>query len=177
MKEITPRGVVGDDGVEHACDVIIYATGFQSTEFLTPMQVHGRAGVSLNEVWKDGAEAYKGVAVPGFPNFFLLYGPNTNLGHNSIILMVERQLEYVIQAIGRIAAKEVAALDVKPEAMKAYNDKLQADLGKTVWAGDCASWYKTESGKVTNNWSGKTTEYAAIMRKFDPDSWQVIPAD
>lgn len=177
VKEITPRGVVGDDGVEHACDVIIYATGFQSTEFLTPMQVHGRAGVSLNEVWKDGAEAYKGVAVPGFPNFFLLYGPNTNLGHNSIILMVERQLEYVIQAIGRIAAKEVAALDVKPEAMKAYNDKLQADLGKTVWAGDCASWYKTESGKVTNNWSGKTTEYAAIMRKFDPDSWQVIPAD
>ena len=91
--------------------------------------------------------------------------------------MVERQLEYVLQAIGRIAAENVAALDVKPEAMKAYNEKLQADLGKTVWAGDCASWYKTEGGKVTNNWSGKTTEYAAIMREFDPDSWQVIPAE
>lgn len=177
VKEITPTGVIGEDGVERACDVIICATGFQSTEFLTPMQVHGRTGASLNEVWKDGAEAYKGVAVPGFPNFFLLYGPNTNLGHNSIILMVERQLEYVVQAIDRIAAKEVAALDVKPEAMQAYNDKLQADLGKTVWAGDCASWYKTESGKVTNNWSGKTTEYAVIMREFDPDSWQVIPAE
>jgi cation diffusion facilitator CzcD-associated flavoprotein CzcO len=176
VREITPRGVVGEDGVERACDVIIYATGFQSTEFLTPMQVHGREGVSLNEVWKGGAEAYKGVAVPGFPNFFLLYGPNTNLGHNSIILMVEQQVGYIVQAVDRIAAAEVAALDVRPEAMKAYNEKLQADLGKTVWAGECASWYKTESGKVTNNWSGKTTEYAAIMREFDPDSWQVLPA-
>ena len=176
VQEITPTGVIGEDGIERKCDVIIYATGFQSTEFLTPMHVYGRDGASLNAVWKEGAEAYKGVAVPGFPNFFLLYGPNTNLGHNSIILMVEHQLGYVLQAIDRIAAKEVGGLDVKPEAMKAYNDQLQADLGKTVWAGDCASWYKTESGKVTNNWSGKTTEYAAIMRDFDPDCWQVIPA-
>ncbi|HPF21931.1 MAG TPA: NAD(P)/FAD-dependent oxidoreductase [Hyphomonas sp.] len=176
VKEITPTGVIGEDGIERHCDVIIYATGFQSTEFLTPMHVYGRAGVSLNEVWKDGAEAYKGIAVSGFPNFFLLYGPNTNLGHNSIILMVEHQLGYVLQAIDRITAKDVAALDVKPEAMKAYNERLQADLGKTVWAGDCASWYKTESGKVTNNWSGRTTEYAVIMREFDPADWQSIPA-
>ena len=176
VQEITPTGVIGDDGVERHCDVIIYATGFHSTEFLTPMHVYGRDGVSLNEVWKGGAEAYKGVAVSGFPNLFLLYGPNTNLGHNSIILMVEHQLGYILQAIDRIAAQEVAALDVKPDAMKAYNDQLQADLGKTVWAGECASWYKTETGKVTNNWSGKTTEYAAIMREFDPESWQVIAA-
>jgi cation diffusion facilitator CzcD-associated flavoprotein CzcO len=131
--------------VEYACDVIIYATGFQSTEFLTPMQVHGRAGESLNEVWKDGAEAYKGVAVPGFPNFFLLYGPNTNLGHNSIILMVEQQIwNTCSRRLNGLRLKDVAALDVKPEAMSAYNETLQADLGKTVWAGDCASWYKTE---------------------------------
>lgn len=90
--------------------------------------------------------------------------------------MVEHQLGYVLQAIDRITAKDVAALDVKPEAMKAYNERLQADLGKTVWAGDCASWYKTESGKVTNNWSGRTTEYAVIMREFDPADWQSIPA-
>lgn len=176
VKEITPTGVIGEDGIERHCDVLIYATGFHSTEFLTPMHVYGAGGALLNEVWKGGAEAYKGVAISGFPNLFLLYGPNTNLGHNSIILMVEHQLGYVLQAIDRIATRQVAALDVKPEAMRVYNEQLQADLGKTVWAGDCASWYKTETGKVTNNWSGRTTEYGAIMRKFDPESWQVIAA-
>ncbi|KCZ88893.1 flavin-containing monooxygenase [Hyphomonas johnsonii] len=177
VREITPEGVVGEDGVLRKCDVIIFATGFQSTEFLTPMTVHGRGSVSLDAAWQDGAEAFKGVAVAGFPNLFLLYGPNTNLGHNSIILMVERQIDYIIQCIDKISEPGIASVDVTPSSMRAYNDALQADLSKTVWAGDCASWYKTESGKVTNNWSGKTTAYAAEMKAPDWADFQIVRAN
>lgn len=174
VQEITEDGVIGEDGVEVKCDVIIYGTGFQSTEFLTPMEVFGRDGQSLNDAWKGGAEAYKGVAVSGFPNFFMLYGPNTNLGHNSIILMVEYQSDYVVQCVDKIASDDVAAIDVTPSAMKAWNEQVQADLDKTVWAGDCSSWYKTEGGKITNNWSGKTTDYGKAMRAPEWSAYQIF---
>lgn len=174
IQEITEEGIVGEDGVLHKCDAIIYSTGFQSTEFLTPMAVYGREGMSLTEAWEDGAEAYKGVAVTGFPNMFMLYGPNTNLGHNSIILMVEHQVGYVVQCINKIAEETVASIDVTPSAMLRYNKQLQADLGETVWAGDCASWYKNEAGKVTNNWSGTTTKYGQQMRAPEWSDWQIM---
>ncbi|ABI77646.1 putative 4-hydroxyacetophenone monooxygenase [Hyphomonas neptunium ATCC 15444] len=174
IKAVTPDGVIGEDGQEYKCDAIIWATGFQSTEFLTPMQVYGRNGLSLNQAWKDGAEAFKGMAVSGFPNLFLLYGPNTNLGHNSIILMVEHQIHYMIQCIDKIAEKGVAAIDVTPSAMTAYNVRVQSEIAKTVWASDCHSWYKNEAGKVTNNWYGKTTDYKKETRTPDWTDFEVV---
>ena len=147
------------DGREHRADALIFATGFETTSFLAPIQIEGRGGRKLEEVWRDGAEAYLGLAVAGFPNLFLLYGPNTNLGHNSIIFMIECQVNYVMRLIRRLFAQDLPFLDVSAEAQARYNAGIQRDLEKTAWAAGCSSWYKTASGKVTNNWSGFTVDY------------------
>ena len=159
IERILPGGVRTADGRVHPADTLIFATGFETTSFLAPMQIEGLGGRKLEEVWREGAEAYLGVAVADFPNLFLLYGPNTNLGHNSIIFMIECQVGYVVQCIRELFGRDLDWLDVRREAQARYNAELQRDLGKTAWAAGCSSWYKTASGKVTNNWSGFTVDY------------------
>jgi cation diffusion facilitator CzcD-associated flavoprotein CzcO len=159
VDEITGSGVVAG-GVEHPADTIIFGTGFTSTGFLAPIEVTGTGGRVLHDDWADGAEAHLGIAVAGFPNLFLLYGPNTNLGHNSIVFMLERQISYaltMIRSLGEGGGTRQAS--VRPEAQAASNERLQAELGRTVWAASCHSWYKTASGRITNNWSGTTARY------------------
>lgn len=173
VAEITPAGVRTADGAEHACDVLVYGTGFITTDFIAPIEIRGAGGRTLAEAWKDGAEAYLGVAVTGFPNLFLLYGPNTNLGHNSIIVMIEAQADYVVEAMKTLKARGARALDVKPEAHARFNDRLQSDLSETAWAGSCSSWYKTASGKITNNWSGDTKSYRRLMRRPALEDYEV----
>ena len=146
-------------GTLHEVDTVIYGTGFQSTGFLTPMRITGRDGVDLHESWHDGAEAHLGLSVAGFPNLFLLYGPNTNLGHNSIIFMLERQIGYVLSCIRRLTEGGAATLEVRRGTQVASNDRLQHELANTVWAEGCHSWYKTATGRITNNWSGPTYRY------------------
>jgi len=167
IERIEPEGVVTKDGVVHPADVIVYGTGFETTSFLAPIEIEGQGGRKLHEVWRDGAEAYLGVAVAGFPNLFLMYGPNTNLGHNSILFMIEAQVRYIVECVGELARSSRAWLDVKPEVQLAFNDEVQAALAETVWATSCGSWYKTASGKVTNNWKGFTLEYWWRMRRPD----------
>ncbi|HYG26616.1 MAG TPA: NAD(P)/FAD-dependent oxidoreductase, partial [Caulobacteraceae bacterium] len=159
VKAITPSGVKTADGAEHAAEVLVYGTGFDTTDFLAPLEIHGAGGRTLSEAWKDGAEAYLGVTVSGFPNLFMLYGPNTNLGHNSIIVMIEAQVDYVVKLMREMRRRGAKAVDVKPAAFTAFNARLQKDLEATAWAGECSSWYKTASGKITNNWSGDTAVY------------------
>ena len=173
VREITPTGVRTADGAEHACDVLIYGTGFVTTDFIAPIEIRGAGGRTLAEAWKDGAEAYLGVTVAGFPNLFLLYGPNTNLGHNSIIVMIEAQVDYLVEAMKALKARGAKALDVKPEAYARFNSRLQQDLTGTAWAGSCSSWYKTASGKITNNWSGDTKTYRALMREPVLEDYEV----
>ncbi len=132
------------------------------------MTVEGLGGRKLEEAWRDGAEAYLGVAVSGFPNLFLLYGPNTNLGHNSIIFMIECQVGYILQCIQELRRRGLAWLDVRRDVMDRYNAAVQRDLQKTSWSAGCTSWYKNESGKITNNWSGFTVEYWWKTRRLDP---------
>ena len=158
IERVTPTGVVAD-GVEHEADTLIFGTGFASTGFLAPIRFTGRDGVDLHQVWHDGAEAHLGLTVHGFPNLFLLYGPNTNLGHNSIIFMLERQIAYALTWIRRIAADGRTTVEVTAQAQAASNARLQERLAQTVWATSCHSWYKTASGKITNNWSGPTVAY------------------
>ncbi len=146
-------------GTGHRADVLIFGTGFQSTGFLTPMRVIGRGGVDLHDHWADGAEAHLGITVAGFPNLFLLYGPNTNLGHNSIVFMLERQVGYALTCIRTLVEERLAWLDIRPEVQAASNERLVRELARTVWAAGCHSWYKTESGRITNNWSGSTLRY------------------
>ncbi len=154
-------------------DILVLATGFKTTDFLPTLEVMNGEGRSLREVWGSSPRAYRGVAVSEFPNLFMLYGPNTNLGHNSIIFMLERQSEYVRRQIERLLGEDISALSISHEAEKAFNDKLQARLADTVWAEDCPSWYKTEDGVITQNWSGLATAFAMTLKGDDRDSWVV----
>ncbi|MBD9628602.1 flavin-containing monooxygenase [Pseudomonas sp. PDM19] len=165
IREVTEDAIVTRDGVRHPVDTIIYGTGFAATEFLAPMQITGLAGRELNQAWSDGAEAYKGISVSGFPNFFILYGPNTNLGHNSIIYMLESQFPYVLGCLQRIQREGLKYLDLKPQAQQGFNRQLQHDLRHTIWERGCSSWYKTASGRNTVNWPGFTFRYRQQTRQ------------
>jgi cation diffusion facilitator CzcD-associated flavoprotein CzcO len=159
IERIERDAVVTKDGVAHGADALIFATGFETTTFLAPLAIEGVGGAKLDEVWRDGAEAYLGITVAGFPNLFMLYGPNTNLGHNSIIFMIECQVGYAVQCIAERIKRGVTFVDVRRDAQDRFNRELQAKLAKTTWTAGCASWYKNAAGKVVNNWSGFTADY------------------
>ncbi|WXL24051.1 NAD(P)/FAD-dependent oxidoreductase [Ectopseudomonas mendocina] len=165
IREVRAHSIVTADGQEYECDVIIYGTGFAATDFLAPMHITGRAGQVLNEVWRDGAEAYKGISVSGFPNLFILYGPNTNLGHNSILYMLESQFRYVVGCLQAMEQRGLQWMDVKADIQARYNRNVQADSHRTIWEQGCTSWYKIDSGKNTNNWPGYTFIYRYQTRK------------
>ncbi|WP_329084069.1 MULTISPECIES: flavin-containing monooxygenase [unclassified Streptosporangium] len=168
ITRIVPGGVETAAGLRET-DVIVYATGFETSEFLGSIQVTGRGGRHLAEEWKDGAEAYLGIAVPHFPNLFLLYGPNTNLGHNSIVFMIECQVRYVMGCLPHLAAR--GPMEVRPEAMATWRRSLDRAMGAMVWQAGCTSWYKNAAGRVTNNWPGTTTTYRRITRTPRPESF------
>ncbi len=175
IRGLTRDSIVTEGGTSRAFDTIIFATGFETTSFLAPMEIEGLGGRKLAEEWRTGAEAYLGVALSGYPNLFLLYGPNTNLGHNSIIFMIECQVNYVLQCIGQLLRRNLRYLDVRREAMDRYNEQVQRAIQKTAWAAGCHSWYKTEQGKVTNNWSGFTVEYWWKTREPDWSAYELVP--
>ena len=167
VERVEATGVRIHGGALVAADVIIYATGFQATDFLAPMAITGAGGRALRDEWRTGAHAYLGVTVSGFPNLFMLYGPNTNLGHNSILVMIEAQVGYVIDAIRQMDARKLRRLDVKREVMDEYNRWLQRDLAKSVWAAEKQSWYKLADGTITNNWPHSTIRYRKLLRSAD----------
>jgi cation diffusion facilitator CzcD-associated flavoprotein CzcO len=152
--------VVASDGSRREVDAIVFGTGFAVTDFLSPLQVRGRGGRDLNDAWKNGAEAYYGMAVSGFPNAFILVGPNTGLGHNSIVFMIEAQVHYVLQCIQRMKKRGLASIEVRPAAQRQFNERIQERLQDVVWnTGGCVSWYLDENGKNVTLWPGYTTEY------------------
>ncbi|HVI97612.1 MAG TPA: NAD(P)/FAD-dependent oxidoreductase [Sphingomonas sp.] len=169
---IEPDGARLTDGELIPLDVLIWATGFASHGFVAPIEITGPHG-SLARAWGRGAVAYRGTTVAGFPNLFLLYGPNTNLGHNSIIFMVEQQMRYALPAILKLARGEAARIEVTREAQETYNRALQQRLLTTAWAGGCDSWYKTGGGIMPNNWGSDTRAFARMMRRFDADAYEI----
>jgi len=175
IERIAPGGVVMADGTTRPADVIIYGTGFKTLDFLAPMSVTGLAGRRLDEVWHDGAEAYLGITVSGFPNFFMLYGPNTNLGGNSIIYMLEGQISYVLGAIRALHEEGLDWLDVRPEVQRSFNTWVDAASRTSVWESGCRSWYTTASGRNTNNWPDHTFLYRYRVRRFDLARYRVMP--
>jgi cation diffusion facilitator CzcD-associated flavoprotein CzcO len=176
IERIAADGVVTSGGQARPADVIIYGTGFRAVEFLTPMRVTGQAGRELSEAWRDGAQAYLGISVAGFPNFVMLYGPNTNLGGNSIIYMLEGQIGYVLGALRALAAERLAWLDVRPDVQDSFNSWVQRASRKSVWETGCHSWYTTPSGRNTNNWPDHTFWYRYRVRRFDLGAYRVMPA-
>ncbi len=164
ITEVTPTGVRTADGRLHEVDVIIYGTGFKATEFLAPMTITGRGGRDLHAQWAEGARAHLGMAVPGFPNMFLIYGPNTNLGSSSIILMMEQQSRYIRQIVQELArGPEARAFEVRRDVEQSYDSGVQSRLERGVWT-TCDSWYRTASGRVTTNWPGLVHEYQRRTR-------------
>lgn len=155
IERITPSGLRTGAGEQRRADVIVYATGFRATEFLVPMKVVGRGGRSLDDQWSDGADAYYGMAVPGFPNFFLVHGPNTILGHNSNVFMIECQVRYIMKCLSLLPG----AVEVTEAAMAGYGRWLARRMRRTVWSAGCLSWYKTPTGRVTNPWPAATMRY------------------
>ena len=141
ISAITASGVVTADGTSHEADVLIFATGFRVVDAATELNVTGRGGVKLKDAWAAGVEAYRGVTVPGFPNFFLLLGPNTGLGHTSVVFMIETQVRHVLSCLRLLSRQKGGTIEARQAATRKYNDSLQRRLRRAVWsAGGCRSW-------------------------------------
>lgn len=176
--EVRPTGVITADGREHGAEAIVWGTGFRAAEMPVGDRVRGREGRLLGEVWREhGAEALRGTAISGFPNLFMLVGPNTGLGHNSIVFMIESQLAYVIGALRAMDARGAAVAEARPEAQAAFNDEVQNRMAGTVWTeGGCASWYLDEHGRNTTLWPGTSWSFRQATRRFDPAEYALRSA-
>ncbi|PYH96915.1 flavin-binding monooxygenase [Aspergillus ellipticus CBS 707.79] len=168
IQRVTETGIETEDGAQRDFDLIVLATGFRTIEFLHPMRIYGANGCSLEHAWRDGATAYYGVTVEDLPNFGMFYGPNTNLGHNSIILMIEAQSRYLSTLIGAVVEakqnNQSLALQPRSEVVREYNDRIQEQLQRSSFADPrCNSWYKLDNGRVTNNWPGTVVQYQTAM--------------
>jgi cation diffusion facilitator CzcD-associated flavoprotein CzcO len=172
--EVRPHSVVDADGRERPCDVLIFGTGFTPTEPPVARHLHGADGRSLTEVWDGSPRAHLGLTVPGFPNLFLMYGPNTNLGHSSIVYMLESQARYVVDAVRLLDRGHLASVDIRAEVAKASVDDVQHRLEGTVWnSGGCASWYFDRNGRNSVMWPTFTWNYRQATKRFDLDNYRL----
>jgi len=169
IERITARGVRTVDGEEHPADVLIYGTGFTASDFVAPMRVFGADGVELNEEWGGDAQAYLGITVPGFPNFFMLYGPNTNLVINgSILIMVECQVRYAVEAIGSLLRSGHRAMSCRRDVHERYGREMEEGNALMAWGvADVPTWYRNARGRVTQNWPFDLHSYWARTRRPD----------
>ena len=172
IREVREGGIVTNDGDEVAVDTIIFGTGFHVTDIQMGARVRGRDGRTLDDVWQGSAQAFRGTTISGFPNLFVLLGPNTGLGHTSVVYMIESQLNYVMDALRVMRERGVESVDVRPEVQDAYNARIQARMGETVWnSGGCASWYIDVNGRNTTIWPDFTWRYRLKMRRFDASAY------
>lgn len=174
ISAITPRGIVTADGTERAVDTIVLGTGFHVTDMPIAAWVRGREGRTLDDVWQGSPQAYLGTTVTGFPNLFMLVGPNTGLGHNSVVFMIESQLNYVMDCLGHLKRDAISTFEVRKDAQQRFNDDLQRRLDGTVWtSGGCVGWYIDANGRNSTVWPGFTWPYRRHTRHFDPTDYQL----
>jgi cation diffusion facilitator CzcD-associated flavoprotein CzcO len=175
IAKVTPTGIVTTTGTALTVDAIVFATGFEASEAKPPFAIVGRNDVSLADAWAGGIEAYLGMTISGFPNFFMIEGPNSGLGHSSMIHVIESQINYILSALGQIR-RGIAhqAFDLSPGVQARYNEWLQRRLRRTVWATGCQSWYLTPGGKNTTLWPGFTFELRYRTRRFDHENYHVV---
>jgi len=166
IERVTRDGVVTKDGVERKVDAIICGTGFTATDYLAPLRLVGRGGRNLNDVLQASGESHLGITVKGFPNLYLLMGPNTGLGHNSMIFMIETQIGYALQAIEALRDRKLAYLDVRGDVQRASTERVQARMQKSVWSSGCQSWY-LKDGRNATLWPGFTFAYWWQARKLE----------
>jgi cation diffusion facilitator CzcD-associated flavoprotein CzcO len=171
IEAITPRGIRTKDGRERTVDVLVLATGYAANKYLSVIEVVGRDGLRLKEAWKDGPLAYLGITTSGFPNLFMLYGPNTNNG--SILYMLERQVDYVLDKLAYMEAEGLDWIDLRREVMEAYNESLQRDMDAVeVWRTPGSKYYRAASGRIVTQWPHNMAEFAARTRAPDADAFE-----
>ena len=173
ISKITSSGIQTIDGEDYNFDIIIFATGFKTNPFFQNMSIQGRNTTNLRTHWQKEPIAYLGVSVSNFPNFYMMYGPNTNLGHNSIIIMSEAQASYIAQGIETSTKKNIAALEVKRDVMESYHVEIQKRLKGMIWDKIEKSWYKSADGSNPNNWPGRTMEYMRRLKRFDISKYTI----
>lgn len=172
IERVTPTGIRTMDGTQRDVDTIILATGFKVSRYLSAVDVRGRGGQPISEAWADGAQAYLGITTAGFPNLFMLYGPNTN-GGSSIILMGEYQVAYIMRQLRRMDEEGLVSLEVRRDVMDHYNAVLQEDLAKMeVWQGDCGNYYRAETGRMVTQYPHSSATYRNATSKPDPDAFE-----
>jgi cation diffusion facilitator CzcD-associated flavoprotein CzcO len=170
---MTASGIVTVDGVHHDVDCVIYGTGFQANDFMYPMEIRGKDGLTLRRAWAEGPHAHLGICVPGFPSLFLMYGPNTNTSGGSILVYEEAQAAYVRQALQHIRSQHAAAIDVRADVEARTDREVQAGFQGTAWT-RCNSWYQDVSGRIVANWPGYMRQYEQRVRSLDPSDFTLV---
>ncbi len=177
IASLNATGIVDEHGVQRDFDVIVYATGFEASEAAAPFALSGRTidgqVVDVATAWQDGIEAYLGTTISGLPNFFMMLGPNTGLGHSSMIYMMESQMNYLLDAFAKVRASHARWVDVKANVQRHFNDGIQGRLKNTIWQTGCQSWYLRPDGKNTTVWPGFTFEFRNRTRHFDIENYTV----
>jgi cation diffusion facilitator CzcD-associated flavoprotein CzcO len=172
IKGIERTGIRTLDGALHEADVIVLATGFKLGLATAPFPVIGLGGRTLDDAWEHGAVAYKGMTVAGFPNWFIMMGPNTGPGHTSVLVYTEAQISHALQAIKKILAEKLKYIDVRQEVQDRYNDGIQKRMKRMVWSG-CKSWYLAEDGTNHSLYPGFAAEYVLRSRTLHPRDYEI----
>jgi cation diffusion facilitator CzcD-associated flavoprotein CzcO len=173
VKEVREHSIVDSAGVEREVDAIVFGTGFHVTDMPVAKLIRGRGGKSLDDIWKGSPRAHLGTAVPGFPNFFLLLGPNTGLGHNSMVYMIESQIEYVLGALRTLDDTGAATVEVRQEAVERFNERLDDKMQGTVWNTGCQSWYLDDTGRNGTLWPDWTWRFRQRTADFDVGNYRL----
>ncbi|MCE7997998.1 MAG: NAD(P)/FAD-dependent oxidoreductase [Rhodobiaceae bacterium] len=172
---VTKQGLIDAEGVERPADVIVWGTGFEPLDFVAPMEIYGLEGTELSEAWNGRPEAYLGTTVSGFPNMFIMYGPNTNHGSGSVPYSNECQYNYILDAIKHLEDGSYGYLDLKSDVLAKWRSEMEKRSAETVWTkGGCSSWYVTEQGVNTNNWPGPWLEYKRRTKKVVPGEYDFV---
>lgn len=173
IERVTATGIRGADGRVREVDAIVLATGFASHDFVAPMEIAGAAGRTLAEEWSELPRAYLGLTVPGFPNMFLLYGPNTNGGSGSVVNTLECGIGHVLAALRGMEAAGAGRIELRPEAAESFDRELRAALEKTVWHSGCSNWYVDENGNDPSNWPWQWSTYRRRTRQLEPGAYEL----
>ena len=173
IAEITPAGVRTEDGIERPADVLVLATGFESHAFVAPMEIVGEEGRTLNDEWRDVARAYLGLSVPGFPNMFLIYGPNTNGGTGSVIYTIEAGMAHVLAALEELDRRDARRIAVRREAAERFDRELREALAGTVWHTGCTSWYVDANGNDPSQWPWLWSTYRKRTAQLEPGAYEL----
>jgi cation diffusion facilitator CzcD-associated flavoprotein CzcO len=172
IERIVPEGVVTVDGITHRLDALVLATGFDAQAFMRPLALTGVDGLTLDEAWADDPYAYRSVALPGFPNFFMLVGPHSPFGNFSVISIAEAQADYVMRCMELLARGSVRSMVPRPEPTATYNADLAAAMPSTIWMSGCASWYLDKHGRP-NTFPGTPAQHRALLGEPDLDHFEV----